>query len=109
MQEARAISVRNSWQREVPVPRSVPSSRSLKQYLGGGGCTSCQDVLSLLAMRWILITMVGLVGLLGSSVSAQAPQCHALGKGFSSVDIDGNSLGFECWHTTVFGGLASDH
>lgn len=35
-------------------------------------------------------------------------ECHPLGKGLSSVDMDGNTV-TECWPLVVVDGVASDH
>lgn len=57
-------------------------------------------------MRFIAAALIAL--LFALPADAQAPECHPLGKGLSSVDMDGNVV-TECWPLLIVGNVAADH
>lgn len=64
------------------------------------------DGATVLVMLRILVAVALTLALI-IPASAEAPTCHPLGKGLSSVDMDGNTL-TECWPLVIVAGLASD-
>lgn len=59
-------------------------------------------------MLRILVALVVVIAMFSPSASAKAPTCHPLGKGLSSVDMDGHTV-TECWPLVFVGNVASDH
>jgi hypothetical protein len=59
-------------------------------------------------MLRILAAVTLAIVLFAQPASAEAPACHPLSKGASSIDLNGH-VETECWPLVVVGGLASDH